>query len=190
MKSHKLYWILFFLILILPTPVLQILKNSVAIAPKTNTNTATNFKTYVEKNTYSISYPSTWIADRSSRELVIFYNQKLTGNSEELPLNLVKTDIKVENINFDEKINNYKSASGVGLGDEMPVKEEKLNIGGTEAYRVWWGIDQKIGSVLTLFKYKNQVVSVHTFINPNNTQALPIIYQTHNSLKVSQDYPR
>ncbi|MEA5583429.1 PsbP-related protein [Nodularia harveyana UHCC-0300] len=150
-------------------------------ASKRNTNTATKFKTYVEKDTYSISHPSSWIVQRSSRELVIFSSQKLTGSSEELPLNLIKTDIKIEPTNFEEKINRLNSASEINLGNERRIKEEKLNIGGIEAYRVWGGIDQEINSVLTLFKNNNETISVHTFININNTSALPIIYETHNS---------
>ncbi|MBD2504095.1 PsbP-related protein [Anabaena azotica] len=140
------------------------------------------FKTFVEKQTYSIAYPQNWFVTRSWRNLVHITNRRLpkTGDGS-FPDYLIKTDVQILEENF-QSVLTRESSSPSPDGDRL-IKRESLKIDGKNAVRLWF-TGEGTEMLLTLLPYKgNKTAYMITFYTKNNSHFLPLIERMHSSFK-------
>lgn len=145
-------------------------------------STNTKFRTFVEKGKYSIAYPQGWFALRANKNLSYITNRKIPKvGGEGFPNYFIKTDVQIENENFQQMLARYNSSNQPD--GERLIKKERVKVDGKNAVRFWFtGGETEV--LITIFPYKqDQTVYLASFYTANNSKLTPILEIIHSSFK-------
>lgn len=140
------------------------------------------FGTFVEKGKYSIAYPQGWFVERANKDLLYITNRKMPKvGGGGFPDYFVKTDVQIENENFQNILARYNSSNR--QDSERLIKRERFKIDGKNAVRFWFtGGETEV--LITIFPYKqSKTVYLASFYTANNSKVTPILERIHSSFK-------
>ncbi|MEB3181099.1 MAG: PsbP-related protein [Nostocaceae cyanobacterium] len=156
------------------------------------------FQTFTLPQKFSISYPTGWFVQHQSnqpgadpRELVIITSLKppKTGEGGVFPVNLIKTDIYLEEGAYETHLKRMMDSIGkdsMGSTPSRITKQGKVVIGGREAYR-WWTTDSDGEAMITLVRYsENETIEIASFYNSKNSAAATIVERIHDSFSTQR----
>jgi hypothetical protein len=152
-------------------------------------------QTFVLPREFSISHPTGWFVQHTRnepgsdpRELVIITSLKppKTGEGGVFPINLIKTDIYIEQGGYQSHLQRMMSSigkDGMGPTPSKITKQGKVVVGGREGYR-WWLSNPDGDSIVTLVRYReNETVEIASFYNSKNSAAPAIVQRIHDSFR-------